>query len=139
MTWYSDYHARHDRLLSNGLLVLVRGARIDPLTGFIGVYLEANEGELLRSNVDRNFDLHLTIGYVSDFFTGVAEEAVERINHRWRGRLVRLRVAWVGSGGSAQLDEADPLVLDPDISWLHRRGYYGNGVECLPRQLHVSL
>ena len=139
MAWYSDYYARRDRLLREGLLVLVRGAVLDPRTGFLALYLEANEGDLLRSNVDREFDLHLTIGYASDYAKGVAEEAVERLNARWRGRLVRLRIAWFGCGGSAQLADDNPLASDVDVRWLHRRGYHGNGVKCLPRQLHVSL
>ena len=139
MAWYGDYWARHERLLDNGLLVLVRGARIDPGTGFIGVYFDANESDLLRSNADREFELHLTVGYASDYFVGVAEDCVDRINHRWRGRLVRLKVSWIGGGGSIQLAHDDLFVRDPDISWMHRRGWYGNGINCLPRQLHVSL
>ena len=47
MSWYSDYHIRRERLERDGLLVLVSGARIDPDTGFVAVYLEANEGDLL--------------------------------------------------------------------------------------------
>ena len=139
MSWYSDYHIRRERLERDGLLVLVRGARIDPDTGFVAVYLEANEGDLLRSNADRDFDLHVTLGYASDYCAGIAEDAIDRINQRWRGRLVRLRVAWVGGGGSLQLAADDPFVCDPDIWWLQKKGYYGNGVKCLPRQLHVSL
>ena len=139
MTWYADYHIRKDRLVTDGLLVLVRGARIDPGTGFIGVYFDANEGDLLRSNTDRGFELHLTLGYASDYYAGVAEEAVERINQRWRGRLVRLRVEWVGGGGSIKLSKADLLASDSDIVWLHSRGWYGNGVNCRPRQPHISL
>ena len=139
MAWYGDYWSRRERLLSNGLLVLVRGARIDPDTGFVGVYLEANEGDLLRSNADRGFELHITIGYATDYCAGVAEDGVERINRRWRGRLVRLRIAWIGGGGSIQLADDDPLVMDEDVRWMHRRGHYGNGLRVRARQLHVSL
>ena len=137
--WYADYSARKDRLVADGLLVLVRGARIDPGTGFIGVYFDANEGDLLRSNADRGFELHMTLGFASDYYAGVAEDAVARINQGWCGRLVRLRVAWVGGGGSIQLSDADPLAGDPDVRWLHRRGHYGNGVRVRARGLHVSL
>ena len=139
MAWYSDYEARKERLIANGLLVLVRGAHIDATTGFASILLEANEGDLLRSNVDREFALHITMGYASDYHNGVAEEAVDRINQRWRGRLVRLRVAWVGGGGSIQLADGDPFVCDPDVYWLHSRGWYGNGVNVRARGLHVSL
>ena len=125
--------------MADGLLVLVRGARIDPGTGFIGVYFDANEGDLLRSNADRGFELHMTLGFASDYYAGVAEDAVARINQRWCGRLVRLRVAWVGGGGSIQLSDADPLAGDPDVRWLHRRGHYGNGVRVRAHGLHVSL
>ena len=139
MAWHSDYDARRSRLEREGLLVYVRNARVDPITGFVAVYFDANESDLLRSNVDREFELHLTLGYASDYYAGIAEEAVGRINQRWRGRLVRLRVAWVGSGGSIQLGEDDPLASDPDIYWLHSRGCYGNGINVLARGLHVSL
>ena len=139
MAWYSDYSERKERLLASGLLVLVRGVHIDPATGFVSIGLEANESDLLRSNADREFALHITLGYVSDYAVGVAHDAAARINMRWAGRLVRLRVGWVGNGGSAQLADDDELVMDPDISWLHWRGHYGNGRRVRARQLHVSL
>ena len=139
MTWYSDYSARKERLLCDGLLALVHGTRIEPDSGFMAIYLDANEGELLRGHVDRGFALHMTLGYSSDYADGVAAEAIERVNHRWAGRLVRLRVAWVGSGGSAQLADDDPIACDEDVRWLHRRGWYGNGQHVRPRGLHVSL
>ena len=139
MAWYSDYWARRDRLVRDGLLVLARGAHIDAGTGFVSIILDANEGDLLRSNADRGFGLHITLGYETDYAAGVAAESVERINQRWAGRLVRLRIAWVGGGGSAQLADDDPFVCDPDVYWLHRRGHYGNGLRVRARQLHVSL
>ena len=139
MTWYSDYSARKERLLRDGLLVLVRGARIEPDSGFMAIHLDANEGELLRGHVDRGFALHMTLGYSSDYADGVAAETIERVNRRWAGRLVRLRVAWVGSGGSAQLADDDPIACDEDVTWLHRRGWYGNGQHVRPRGLHMSL
>ena len=137
--WHADYYARRDRLVADGLLVLVRGARVDPDTGFAAIYLDANEGDLLRSNADREFALHITLGYESDYYAGIARDAVERINRRWAGRLVRLRVEWVGGGGSIQLGRDDPFVCDPDVYWLHSRGWYGNGLRVKPRGLHVSL
>ena len=98
MTWYADYYTRRDRLVRDGLLVLVRGAHIDAATGFISIIIEANEGDLLRSNADRGFGLHLTLGFETDYAAGVAREAVVRLNERWAGRLVRLRIGWVGRG-----------------------------------------
>ena len=139
MAWYSDYNVRKERLLREGLLVLIRGAVLDPHTGFLGLYFEANESDLLRSNVDREFALHLTIGFASDYADGVAADAADRLNRRWRGRLVRLRVAWVGGGGSIQLDHNDPIASDEDVRWLHQRGWYGNGLHVRPRDLHISL
>ena len=139
MTWYGDYWARRDRLVADGLLVLVHGARVDPITGFVAIYLDANEGDLLRSNADRGFELHMTLGYATDYYDGIALEAVERINHRWRGRPVRLRVAWVGGGGSIQLAHNDLISNDEDVRWLHSRGQYGNGLRVRARGLHVSL
>ena len=139
MAWYGDWELRKERLLRDGLLVLVRGINAEQGTGFIAAHLEANEADLPRSNVDRGFGLHLTIGFVSDYNPDVAAEAVARLNARWSGRLVRLRVSWLGNGGAAYLAEDDELAMDEDISWLHRRGWYGNGVNVLPRGLHVSL
>ena len=139
MAWYTDWELRCQRLLRDGLRVLVEGVRVDPVTGFIGIYLIANESDLPRSNVDRDFDLHVTLGYVEDYYPGVATAAVERINERWRGRLVRLNVAWMGCGASAQLAEEDDMARDVDIRWLHSRGYYGNGRLTRVRGLHVSL
>ena len=139
MAWYSDYSERKERLLANGLLVLVRGAHVDAATGFVSIGLEANESDLLRSNVEREFALHITLGYASDYAAGVAHDTVARINQRWAGRLVRLRVAWVGGGGSIQLAHNDPFVNDPDVYWLHSRGWYGNGINVRARGLHVSL
>ena len=130
---------RKDRLVADGLLVLVRGAHIDAATGFVSILLEANEGDLLRSNADRGFDLHITLGYATDYHHGVAAESIERINQRWQGRFVRLRVEWVGGGGSIQLGRDDPFVCDLDVYWLHSRGWYGNGLHVKPRGLHVSL
>ena len=139
MTWYADYYTRRDRLVRDGLLVLVRGAHIDAATGFVSIIIEANEGDLLRSNADRGFGLHLTWGFETDYAAGVAREAVVRLNERWAGRLVRLRIGWVGGGGSVQLAKDDELAMDPDVWWLHSRGWYGSGINVLPRGLHVSL
>ena len=139
MTWYADYYARRDRLVRDALLVLVRGARIDNETGIVAVHFDANESDLLRGHVDRGFGLHLTLGYATDYGAGVAADAADRINQRWAGRMIRLGIAWVGGGGSAQLSFDDLLASDPDVRWLHSRGWYGNGMNCPPRQLHVSL
>ena len=90
--WHSDYSERKGRLVASGLLVLVRGAHIDDATGFVSIIIEANEGDLLRSNADRGFGLHLTWGFETDYAAGVARDAVVRLNERWAGRLVRLRI-----------------------------------------------
>ena len=139
MAWYSDWSARCDRIIQFGLPVLVRDINIDHATGFIAVRFVANEADLPRSHADRGFELHLTVGFSSDYADGVAEHSVRILKERWLGRIIRLKVAWFGSGGSAQLAADDHLASDDHIRWLHQRGYYGNGVECLPRDLHVSL
>jgi hypothetical protein len=72
MAWYSDYDVRRSRLEREGLLVLVRGARVDAASGFLAVYLEANQGDLLRSDADREFALHQSLGFASDYGLGVA-------------------------------------------------------------------
>ena len=139
MAWYSDWEVRFERLRANGLLVLVNSVRIEPDTGFAAVHFTANEGDLPRSHIDRGFGLHLTLGYESDYGDGVAASCVAALNERYAGRLIRLRISHVGGGGSVQLAADDVLASDPDIYWLHSRGWYGNGQHVRARDLHVSL
>ena len=139
MAWYSDWSARCDRIVQLGLPVLVRDINIDPATGFIAVHFLANEADLPRSHVDRGFELHLTVGFSSDYADGVAENSVRILKERWLGRIIRLKVAWFGNGGSAQLASDDPLASDDHIRWLRSRGWYGNGISVRARGLHVSL
>ena len=139
MAWYSDWPTRCDHIVQFGLPVLVRDIGIDPATGFIAVHFAANEADLPRSHVDRRFELHLTLGFSSDYADGVAEHSVRILKERWLGRLIRLKVACFGNGGSAQLAADDPLASGDHIRWLHSRGWYGNGVHVKARCLHVSL
>ena len=134
---YEDWQDRQDAILERGLPVRIRGAEIHDQ--FFAVFLEAEESALIRSHVERAFDLHVTLGYVTDWFPGTAEECAMRINERWRGRTIVLQIEWMGGGGAAFLHQEDPLARDGDIAWLHSRGYYGSGVHIDPRQLHVSL
>ena len=74
-----------------------------------------------------------------DYADSIGSSTAAALHRRWAGRVVRLRVGWVGRGGSAQLADDDELAMDPDIYWLHSRGHYGNGLHIRPRGLHVSL
>ena len=129
--WYADWQERRDVLLRDGLPVRITGAEIRG--DFFAVYVEASEQHLIRPHAVRSFDLHITLGFTNDWWAGTAEEAMERINARWRGRDVVLHVAWMGSGGAVFLHDYDAVALDTDIAWLHRRGWYSD------RGLHISL
>ena len=129
--WYEDWKDRRDRLLRDGLPVRVLGARIE--SDFFAVYLDADERYLLRSHKKRDFELHITIGYASDFQEGDAVAAAARINEKWAGYDYTLWISWVGSGGAVFLHKKDHIANDPDIVWFHSRGWYRD------RQLHVSL
>ena len=128
---YEDWQERRDRMLVEGLPARIMGAIVRD--DFFAVYVESDEAFLIRSHQERDFALHLTIGYASDWYEGMAEDAASRINERWQGRDVVLRIAWMGHGGAAFLAADESLALDVDIEWFHRRGYYSE------RGLHISL
>ena len=129
--YYDDWRLRHERLRREGLPLRISGAQI--VEGFFAVHVEAEEEFLLRPHTERGFDLHLTLGYESDYTEGQAACAVERINRRWQGRSYTAWIEWIGSGGAAFLHAKDLLALDPDVAWFHSRGWYSD------RGLHISL
>ena len=128
---YADWQERQEAIISHGLPILIRGAEIRG--EFVAVFVEISESVLIRSHVERGFDLHMTIGYRKDWGDGIAEDCIAHINNRWRGREVVLKIAWMGSGGAAFLAEDDALGLDYDIAWLYARGWYAD------RGMHISL
>ena len=138
MAWFPDYRERRAWLERNGLPVIIQEARVSP-DGFVAIYLSADDAVLLRSNANREWDLHITLGYTSDYPEGVAEVLRQHINAAWAGRFHVLDVEWVGGGGSVQIRATDPIAEGPLAQWLHRNGHYGNGRWVRPRQLHVSL
>jgi hypothetical protein len=129
--WYPDWQLRRDRILRDGLPVRIVGARID--SGFFALYFDIDETYLPRSHAVRDFSLHVTLGYTSDWRPSVAEECEIRLNERWRGRSLTLRISWMGCGGAAFLHEDDPIANDFDVVWLHRRWWYAD------RDIHISL
>ena len=138
MAWFADSRERLAWVLRNGLPVIIEEARVSA-DGFLALYLRADDAVLPRSNVSRGWDLHITLGYSSDYPEGVAELLACTINAAWAGHYDVLDIDWVGKGGSVQIRGADPIAEDPLIQWLHRNGHYGNGRWVRPRQLHVSL
>ena len=58
-----------------------RGATI--IDDFVSVEVNVEETLLPRTSLERNFKLHLTLGYESDYSAGIARDAVTRINERW--------------------------------------------------------
>ena len=138
MAWAPNWEERLAWVAQNGLPIIFTEARIED-SGFFALYLRADDAALPRSNAHRGWDLHITIGYSSDYPDGVAELLAHAINSMWADRYHVLDIEWVGKGGSAQIRGTDPISTDPLISWAHRVGFYGNGLRVRPRQLHVSL
>ena len=97
------------------------------------MHLEASEDILPRTHKMRNFPLHLSIAFRSDFRDGIAEEAVQRLRARWAGEWTILRFRRYTSGGTVELAVDELIAMDDDVAWLHSRGHYW------ARPLHVSL
>ena len=135
--WHGDREDRLDFLVRYGMPAHVKAATI--VDGFVSVELDVDENLLPRTSEARQFKLHLTLGFESDYWPGIAVDAVSRINDRWRGRDVVLKLYRWTNGGTVELAEDDGIANDPDVYWLHSRGYYGSGVHTDARQLHVSL
>jgi hypothetical protein len=135
--WLPDWKPRLDAIVRHGLPTLIKGASI--VDGFASIELEVDEAILPRTHTMRGFGLHITLGYETDYGEQVLRDAINRINSRWADEWIPLRIERYGSGGSVELAWDDMLLNDSDIYWLHSRGWYGNGVNCLPRKLHVSL
>ena len=138
MAWFPNWQEHREAIMHHGLPIIFEEVRLTP-DGFLALYLRADEALLPRSHVSRGFDLHITLGYSSDYPKGVAELVRDHINAVWAGRFHVLDVEWVGKGGAAMIRATDPIVENLLISWAHKVGYYGNGLHTEPRQLHVSL
>ena len=85
MAWFPNYYERRAWLERNGLPVIIQEARVTP-DGFVAIYLSADDAVLLPSNANREWDLHITLGYTSDYPEGVAEVLRQHINAAWAGR-----------------------------------------------------
>ena len=138
MAWYPNWQERREAIMHHGLPVIFEEARLSP-DGFLALYLRADEALLPRSHVSRGFDLHITLGYASDYPKGVAEMVRDNINAVWANSFHVLDIEWVGEGGAAMIRATDPVAENLLIKWAHKTGYYGNGLHTNPRQLHVSL
>ena len=133
--WRADYAAWEAAIIAIGLPATVRGVELlPPWNGdrLLAITMDINENFLPRTHDARGFELHLTLLFESELTVTLVAAAL-RVHQRWAGRQVLLRVGWVGSGGAAFLDAADPLAADTDVCRLHSAGYYAD------RGLHVSL
>ena len=138
MAWFPDYKERREAIMRHGLPIIFEEVRLTP-DGFLALYQRADEALLPRSHVSRGFDLHITLGYASDYPEGAAELLRDHINAAWSDRFHVLIVEWIGQGGAAMIHAEDPVTQDLLIQVAHACGYYGNGLHIEPRQLHVSL
>ena len=129
--WYPDWQHRVDRIKALGLPVVVQGLQVAP-DGFLALQLQADDAVLPRSNRDRGFPLHISIGLLRHYPPEGINMA-RRFAARWQGRPHVLPIEWVGVGGAAMVRRSDALVSDPDFLQLHRNSWYAD------RQPHVSL
>jgi hypothetical protein len=129
--WHADREDRLDSLVLRGMPAFIKGATI--VEEFASVELEVDEALLPRTSKARNFKLHLTLGYETDYGAGIAREAIARINQRWSNRFVLIHLKRWTNSGTVELAWYEELALDEDIAWLHSRGHYYD------RQLHISL
>ena len=139
--WFDDWEQRAERMVQDGLPVLIKEARIEPgKWGFIGLYFDIEEDRLPRSHTARGFELHYSIGFLRVLTesgcseAGVRELVVE-INRRYAGTRYIARIKRLSGGATAVFDPDDPLILDPVISLLHSRG----GYEWKKEPHHISM
>ena len=136
MAWFPDYEDRLQWIANNGLPVIFTEARCDP-SGFTALYCQIDDDVLPWSNECRGFELHITLGFWSDFKKYLTYEQLEvlrgEVNARWSGVHQVLWIEWTGRGASAQIHPEDAVQLDDIITALHNIGGHQD------RQLHVSL
>jgi hypothetical protein len=131
----ADYYEWKEAVVQNGLPATIRGVELlPPWNGdrLLALAVDIDEAFLPRSHEARGFKLHMTLIFESELTDALAADAL-RVHQRWAGRHVILRIDWVGSGGAAFLDAADPLAADAEVRQLHGAGYYAS------RGLHISL
>ena len=136
MAWFPDYEDRLQWIANNGLPVIFTEARCDP-SGFTALYCRIDDDVLPRSNARRGFELHITLGFWSEFEKYLTYEQLEvlldEVNARWSGVHHVLWIEWTGRGASARIHPEDIVQLDDVITALHNTGGHQD------RQLHVSL
>ena len=130
--WSPTWRVIRAQMETRGMLVTIREASVEEGTGFIAIWVEAEEAILPRTHQARGFNLHISIGKLYNFYShDIVLNALARINARWAGRSLRLRIKRMS--GTAELHSDDLLAADEDLVWLHDRGCYR---DC---PLHISL
>ena len=130
--WSPTWRVIRAQMETRGMLVTIREASVEEGTGFIAIWVEAEEAILPRPHLARGFNLHISIGKLHNYFNhDIVYDALGRINARWAGRSLRLRIKRMCR--TAELHPDDLLAADEDLVWLHDRGCYW---EC---PLHISL
>ena len=123
--WHDDWEQRKDGLLKEGLPVYIRGFRIDD--GFVAMYVGATEEVLPRAHSDRRSDFHFSLGKIYHYESiGIPERVVREVigvlNKRYAGTHRTLKIYDLGSGGSAQFHNDEPLINDPLVKFLFENG-----------------
>ena len=136
-TWFDDFEERKDRIIAEGLPVYIRGFRIGD-DGFVAMYVGATENVLPRRHMDRRFDLHFSLGKISDYETAgvperVVQEVVRALNAKYAGRDYTIKIHKLGGGGSAIFHKDEPLIHDPLVKFLFDNGGVSH------KGAHISL
>jgi hypothetical protein len=136
-TWFDDYDARKDRIVSGGLPTYIRGFRMLP-DGFLAMWVDIDEDLLPRRHVDRRFDLHMTLGKKAWYnWNGISDESlqdlIQELNRRYAGTNRVFKIDRLGHGGAAMFHKDENFGDDPIIDFL-----YNHGGETKDH-LHISL
>ena len=132
MAWYPS-DAYRWWLWGRHILVRFLGPRMDG--DFIGFFMAVGDYWLPRPNTARPWELHVSIGYISELTSrGVSGvDLVNILGQRWAGKEEWVKIESVGCGGALNLDRDHPFTLDPILEYLHEHGGYGD------RPYHMSL
>ena len=88
--WSPTWRITRAQMETRGMLVTIREASVEEGTGFIAIWVEAEEAILPRPHLARGFNLHISIGKLHNYFNhDIVYDALGRINARWAGRSLR--------------------------------------------------
>ena len=134
MAWHPGFEAYQVFTEGRRLPAQILGPRVDG--DFIALYAEVNDAWLPRPNSTRGWELHVSLGFLSEYGArglteGTVMELLKVLEQRWSRKHHMLMVEFVGNGAALMINRDDPLALDPIVDYLSTHGGYD-------RQLHIS-